>query len=206
MPILADLGALAEEIRHGILQDHEISYEGPLDEETWSEESILDGTSFTLAVYRKAFNIRQRLNNWRPTAATNIAFSASRNLLFHAHSYRAAALLYLHRLLSPPGSSNACDEVALGMAHEVLLHLSAMTDQLKTALWPVLIAATELTDDGDRELVLGVFEKIKKQRGTITATRTMNFCVERVWSARDNGEAWNWMDLVEHYPGECLPI
>ena len=86
------------------------------------------------------------------------------------------------------------------------MHLSAMTDQLKTSLWPVLIAGTELTEEGDRKIVLGMFDEIVRQRKTVTSRRTRDFCVQRVWAARDAGLPWNWMDLVEIFPGECLPI
>lgn len=174
--------------------------------EVWSEEAIMLSTNPTLAIYQKVLSLRQRLTNWRPVPSPSLSFTSSRNLLFHAHSHRAAALLYLHRLLEPPGSSEAADQVALGMAHEVLMHLSAMTDQLKTALWPVLIAGTELTEEGDREVVRGMFDQIVGQRKTVTARRTREFCVERVWGSRDRGEGWNWMDLVGVWPGECLPI
>ncbi|KAH6712285.1 fungal-specific transcription factor domain-containing protein [Leptodontidium sp. MPI-SDFR-AT-0119] len=212
MPILADLGALAEEMRGGTPTPSDganVNRNGSgnhFSDEVWSEEAIMITTNPTLAIYQKVLDIKQRLNQWRPVAAQNVSFQASRNLLFHAHSHRAAALLYLHRLLEPPGSSEAADQVALGMAHEVLMHLSAMTDQLKTSLWPVLIAGTELTEEGDRAIVMGMFDEIVRQRKTVTSRRTREFCVQRVWAARDSGLAWNWMDLVELYPGECLPI
>ena len=88
----------------------------------------------------------------------------------------------------------------------MLMHLSAMTDQLKTALWPVLIAGCEVREEEDRRAVVGMFEEIWRQRRTVTARRTGAFCVRRVWGARDGGEGWNWMDLVYQFPGECLPI
>jgi len=210
MPILADLGALAEEMRGGTPtpsgSDGANRNGSHFGDEVWSEEAIMITTNPTLAIYQKVLDIRQRLNQWRPIAAQNISFQASRNLLFHAHAHRAAALLYLHRLLEPPGSSDAADQAALGMAHEVMMHLSAMTDQLKTSLWPVLIAGTELTEEGDRKIVLGMFDEIVRQRKTVTSRRTRDFCVQRVWAARDAGLPWNWMDLVEIFPGECLPI
>ncbi|KAH7348588.1 fungal-specific transcription factor domain-containing protein [Rhexocercosporidium sp. MPI-PUGE-AT-0058] len=210
MPILADLEALAEEMRGGTLTPSEgVSRNGnrhQFGDNIWSEEAIMITTNPTIAIYQKVLGIRQRLNQWRPVAAQNVSFQASRNLLLHAHSHRAAALLYLDRLLEPPGSSEAANQVALGMAQEVLMHLSAMTDQLKTSLWPVLIAGTELTEEEDRTIVMGMFEEIIRQRKTVTARRSRDFCVQRVWRARDLGLAWNWMDLVEIYPGECLPI
>ncbi|KAH7412903.1 fungal-specific transcription factor domain-containing protein [Cadophora sp. MPI-SDFR-AT-0126] len=211
MPILADLGALAEEMRGGTptpfsASDGANRNGSHVGDEVWSEEAIMITTNPTLAIYQKVLDIRQRLHQWRPVAAQNVPFQASRNLLFHAHAHRAAALLYLHRLLEPPGSSEAADQVALGMAHEVMMHLSAMKDQLKTSLWPVLIAGTELTEEGDRGVVLGMFDEIVRQRKTVTARRTRDFCVQRVWAARDAGLVWNWMDLVEIFPGECLPI
>ncbi|KAK0121879.1 hypothetical protein ONS95_010159 [Cadophora gregata] len=210
MPILAELGALAGEMRCGTPTpsggDGTDSNASHFGDEVWSEEAIFITTNPTLAISQKVLDIRQRLNQWRPIASQNFSFQASRNLLFHAHSHRAAALLYLHRLLEPPGSSEAADQVALGMAHEVLMHLSAMTDQLKTSLWPVLIAGTELTEEQDRSIVLGMFDEIVRQRKTVTSRRTRDFCVQRVWAARDAGLAWSWMDLVELYPGECLPI
>lgn len=81
-----------------------------------------------------------------------------------------------------------------------------MTGQLKTALWPVTIAGTELTGEEDRALVLGFFDEIYRQRRTVTALRTKAFVEDRVWKARDEGKEWGWMDLVTRYPGECLPI
>jgi hypothetical protein len=208
MPILADLGALASEIRSAVPQTPSVA--SPFGDEIWDENTLMLGSSasisFDINIFQKSLDIKDRLNSWRPTTAENISFQSSRNLLLHAHSHKAAALLYLYRLLEPPGSSEAADATALSMAHEVLMHLSAMTDQLKTALWPVLIAGCELQEAGDRAFVIKLFDEIYRQRKTVTALRTRQFCIERVWGARDRGEEWNWMDLVAQFPGECLPI
>ena len=172
----------------------------------WAEEAITPSVDRKFATYKKAFSLRERLTNWRPVPSPSLSFASSRNLLFHAHSYRAAALLYLHRLLEPPGITETADQKALEMAYEVLMHLSAMTDQLKTALWPVLIAGTEVMEEEDRRVVRGMFDVIIGHRKTVSARRTKEFCVNRVWKARDKRVGWNWMDLVEIWPGECLPI
>ncbi|KAE8454205.1 hypothetical protein EG329_005130 [Mollisiaceae sp. DMI_Dod_QoI] len=203
MPILADLGALAEEIRGPNSQMTSCISQN---EDTWSEAAFVLNTMDNSSILQKAMDIRARLNSWRPVAAPNFSFQSSRNLLLHAHAHKAAALLYLHRLLEPPGSSEQADQIALSMAHEVLLHLSAMTDQLKTALWPAFLAGTELVAEEDRNTVMQMFDEIYRQRKTITSLRTRNFCVHRVWAARDSGFHYLWMDLVHRFPGECLPI
>ncbi|CZR69324.1 uncharacterized protein PAC_19224 [Phialocephala subalpina] len=203
MPILSDLGALAEEIR-GI--NSQMAAFICQNEEAWSEDALMLGTMESPGIFQKAMDIRARLNQWRPVAAPNVSFQSSRNLLFHAHAHKTAATLYLHRLLEPPGTSNEADRTALSMAHEVLMHLSAMTDQLKTALWPAFIAGTELIDEDDRNFIVQMFDEIHRQRKTVTSLRTRNFCLDRVWSARDVGLPWYWMDLAQQFPGECLPI
>lgn len=203
MPILSELGALAEEIR-GV--NSQIASFLNQNEEIWSENALMLGTMESPSIFQKAMDIRVRLNQWRPVAAPNVSFQSSRNLLFHAYAHKAAAFLYLHRLLEPPGTSDEADQMALSMAHEVLMHLSAMTDQLKTALWPVFIAGTELMDEEDRNFVVQMFDEIHRQRKTVTSLRSRTFCVNRVWCARDSGLPWYWMDLVQQFPGECLPI
>ncbi|KUJ19344.1 uncharacterized protein LY89DRAFT_488809 [Mollisia scopiformis] len=203
MPILADLGSLAEEIRGANSPTTPFICQ---DEDMWTENALVFGYSQNQSIYQKAMDIRTQLDQWRPVTAQNVSFHSSKNLLFHAHAHKAAAILYLHRLLEPPGSSEEADRTALSLAHEVLMHLSAMTGQLKTALWPALIAGTELVNEDDRNLITRMFDDIHQQRRTITSLRTKIFCVNRVWTARDLGLHWSWMDLVHQYPGECLPI
>ncbi|KGQ01914.1 hypothetical protein PAAG_11304 [Paracoccidioides lutzii Pb01] len=51
-----------------------------------------------------------------------------------AYTCRSAALLYLHRLLYPPGNSVEADSTAFGMACEVMAHLAAPAKELKLSL------------------------------------------------------------------------
>jgi hypothetical protein len=76
-----------------------------------------------------------------------------RGLPLHARSFHAAALLCLHRLIHPPGSSRAAGDLAIRPAHDVLMPVSGNAE-LKTSLCPVFIAATELLDDEDRSIAI----------------------------------------------------
>lgn len=205
MPLLAELAELAQDIRSQACvplhqsSDYEYTVEG---EDNNNPPDFGHSTS----LYQRHTELRHKIEQWSPRLAKNVSFNSTGNMLFHAHAHKAAALLYLYRLLCPPGISDEADHVALGMAHEVLMYLSTMSDQLKTALWPILVAATELMCDEDRKTAVHVFEDIHRQRKTITSLRTKNFCVERVWRARDEGSGWNWLDLASQHAGECLPI
>lgn len=181
MPILADLGALAEEIRGATSPSAPFICQ---DDDLWNEDALMTGSMHNGSTLQKAMEIRTRLDQWRPVTASNVSFQSSKNLLFHAYAHKSAALLYLHRLLEPPGSSEEADRTAISMAHEVLMHLSAMTGQLKTALWPALIAGTELVNEDDRNLVSHMFDEIYRQRRTITSVRTKMFCIDRVWAGK----------------------
>lgn len=112
-----------------------------------------------------------------------------------------------------------CDGEATAKAHEVLLvaagpggaaaAAAAATDgndEVKMLLWPVFLAACEMSAEEDRQTVLDILDAIMAQRRTVTAQRTKSFVLNRVWPARDEGRVWNWMVLAEEYPGECLPI
>ena len=143
---------------------------------------------------------------WHPNSISGVSFGSSRKFLAQAYAYRSAALLYLYRLFHPPQTSPEADQVALAMAHDVLLYTCGPREELRMLLWPVFIAACETLGEEDRLTVLDVFDAICEYRKTATALRTKRFCIDRVWKARDSGMEWDWMRLVESYPGECLPI
>lgn len=108
---------------------------------------------------------------------------------------------------SASASAAAADGEATARAHEVLMATSVVNgDELKMLLWPVFLAACEMSVDEDRQAVLDIFDAILAQRRTVTAQRTKMFVVNRVWAARDEGREWNWMVLAKQFPGECLPI
>lgn len=171
-----------------------------------------------LASYgQKAEDLRLRIEAWKPSIAHGLSFRNSRRYLSQASCYRAGALLYLYRLLHPPhpydpfpptsAATNPIDGEATAKAHEVLMSTTGPdSDEVKMLLWPVFLAACEMSAEEDRQLVLDVLDAIMAQRRTVTAQRTKSFVLNRVWPARDEGREWNWMVLAQQYPGECLPI
>ncbi|KAM0334519.1 hypothetical protein ACHAQA_001548 [Verticillium albo-atrum] len=163
----------------------------------------------------RASSLRHRLTAWSPPITDTLPFLTTRKFRAQAASYRAAALLYLHRLLHPPGPSSrdpeadtdARDAEALHKAHDVLLYASGPpAAETKLLLWPVFLAACEMRGDEDRGAVREVLAAIAAHRRTVTVERTRRFVEGRVWRARDAGEEWNWMVLAQRWPGECLPI
>ncbi|KAF3765213.1 hypothetical protein M406DRAFT_70291 [Cryphonectria parasitica EP155] len=183
---------------------------------------------------QRAEDLRRRIELWKPTLAHGLSFRRSRRFLSQAACYRAGALLYLFRLLNPPhpynnnstnintnnneppppppssfSSSSIVDEEATAKAHEILMSTVAAAhspDEVKMLLWPVFLAACELSKEEDRQAVLDVFDAIMSQRKTATVQRSRAFILNRVWPARDEGREWNWMVLAQQYPSECLPI
>ncbi|ROV90087.1 hypothetical protein VMCG_09754 [Cytospora schulzeri] len=181
---------------------------------------------------QRAEDLRMRIELWKPRLPHGLTLRQSRRFLSQASCYRSGALLYLFRLLRPPSTpsssttspigaeaspppcqrSDSCstsdaDGEATAKAHEVLMAMSVVNgDELKMLLWPVFLAACEMSVEEDRQTVLDLFEAILAQRRTVTAQRTKMFVVNRVWTARDEGRDWNWMVLAREFPGECLPI
>lgn len=174
---------------------------------------------------RRADDLRVRIELWKPSLPHGMSFRQSRRYLSQASCYRSGALLYLFRVLNPPGaapSSMSCarsgadagppaaaesDGEATAMAHDVLMATnSADGDDLKMLLWPVFFAACEMSVPEDRRMVLGMFDEILARRRTVTAQRIKEFVLNRVWATRDEGREWNWAVLARQFPGECLPI
>lgn len=197
MPLLEEICALAEDIRRGNLGMKQRTYEDLSGESPFSSAQI---------GFERAQDLSARVTAWRPVPNRAVSSQASKSCLSQAYAWRSAALLYLYRLLNPPGSSPEADMVALGMACEVLAHLSAPPDELKGSLWPTFIAACELEGDDDRATAIDIFDGIYRSRKTATCLHTKRFTLDRVWKARDAGDDWNWMNLVQKYPGECIPI
>lgn len=162
----------------------------------------------------RAEDLRARIELWKPTLPHGLSFRKSRRFLSQAACYRAGALLYLFRLLNPPrcgsnSSPSIMDEEATARAHEVLMSTNIAAenpDEVKMLLWPVFLAACEMSAEEDRQMVLDVLDTILSQRKTATVQKIKSFVLNRVWPARDRGEAWNWMVLAHKHPGECLPI
>ncbi|KAL2204671.1 hypothetical protein CC79DRAFT_1370483 [Sarocladium strictum] len=97
MPLLEELCALAEELRHQILQPYFFQDSlgltvGPLDQEIpWD----------------KVESLRQRLQSWQPPTVKTGSFKTTRKFHVQAACYRAGALLYLHRLVHRPSMPSA---------------------------------------------------------------------------------------------------
>ncbi|KAK2030016.1 hypothetical protein LX32DRAFT_717503 [Colletotrichum zoysiae] len=201
MPLLEELCALAEEVR-----DRSSRKSSPEDKSYVSAgtDNWLDSWHSDLTL--RAESIRKRLDSWKPTISDKFSFRSSRKFRAQAASYRAGALLYLHRLFQPPCSSLEADSEALSKAHEVMLYTSGPATESKMLLWPVFMAACEMSDADDRAAAVEAFDAISSHRKTVTVERTKKFVKERVWKARDEGRSWNWMILAAVFPGECLPI
>lgn len=198
MPILADLSALAEDIK----QEWAGNAIAPPSSTASSAESTLVCLPSDYSIQQRATDLRNRIKEWGPLSNPQFSFQSSKIFLFHARSFQAAALLYLYRLQNPPGSSNLADDTGISMAHDVLMYISGTPAELKLSLWPVFISATELVSEEDRNTALQTFDMIHAKRGTVTSKRTRDFTIERVWKARDAGINWNWMVLANQYPGE----
>lgn len=163
---------------------------------------------------RRADDLRTRIELWRPSLPHGLSFRKSRRFLSQAACYRAGALLYLFRLLNPPslgGNSPPCmvDEEATARAHEVLMSTNVAADnpdEVKMLLWPVFLAACEMSAEEDRQMVLDILDTILAQRKTATVQKIKSFVLNRVWPARDQAEEWTWWILAQEFPGECLPI
>ncbi|KAL0944718.1 uncharacterized protein CTRU02_202605 [Colletotrichum truncatum] len=214
MPLLEELCILAEEVRDQILQPacSNTLMDGGVHVEAADDSSpssicvggwINDGYS---DLSLRAESLRIRLESWRPVISDNVSFRTSRKFRAQAACYRAGALLYLHRLFHIPNSSVETDKEALSKAHDVMLYTSGPPAETKMLLWPVFLAACEMSDIEDRAAVLEVFGSMGAQRKTVTVERTQKFVEQRVWKARDEGQDWNWMTLAQTYPEECLPI
>ena len=210
MPMLEELTLLAAEVGQRRFAWQVLNSVPGNDEEEEKEE---DGKAIPLPILlgedvcRRASDLELRIQAWQPTCHSHsISVRRWKVCLLQAYSYRSAALLYLYRLLHPAGSSASVDHIALGSACEILAHLSAPPEELRMSTWPTFIAACELPTRADREMATAVFDGVYRVRNTSTTLRTKDFCVRRVWYARDRGTNWDWMSLVQQYPGECIPI
>lgn len=195
MPLMEELCALAEDVRrNGRSPSRAIAY-GPE-----------DVVSTLASLPQKVKSLRSRIQSWRWLFGHGVSATSSGRLLAHAYAYRAAALLMLHRLVYPAGSSVDGDREAFEMACEVMVHLKGPPEDLRLSTWPALIAGCELESEEDRAVIVDVFLGIFRERKTGTSLQTLNFVTERVWRARDAGDDWDWMTLSQTYPGECIPI
>ncbi len=197
MPLLEELCALAEDIRPNSGTSRAVPVIASRSGDT---NSIL---------IEKINNLRSRIRSWQWVSGPGdvvVSPGSSGRLVEHACAYRAAALLVLHRLMHPAGSSAGCDREAFEMACEVMAHLKGPPENLRLSTWPALIASCELKNAGDRAVAMEVFSGIYRARKTGTSLQTKKFVLERVWKARDAGDDWDWMTLSQKYPGECIPI
>ncbi|KAL2421591.1 hypothetical protein ABEF95_006818 [Exophiala dermatitidis] len=197
MPLLAELSAFAGEVRRSLNET--------------VDEGILNtacSTPFQHSpdVLNRAALLKSKIELWHPTVDTKLSFNSLRRFLLHANAYRAASLLYLHRILNPAGTSPPADETAVAMAYEVMVHTPAMEEDIRMSLWPVFLASCEVYNECDRITATKMLSAVCKGRKTITAMRTNSFVVNRVWAARDNGGDWDWMRLAQRYTQELLPI
>lgn len=197
MPLLEELCALAEDIRQNTGAGRVITY--------ISEDTTI---SILPSIPQKIDNLRSRIQSWRWVCShgDSLSVGSSVRLIAHAYAYRAAALLMLHRLIYPAGSSVESDLDAFEMACEVMVHLKAPPEDLRLSTWPALIASCELKSEEDRAVAIDIFRGIYLVRKTGTSLQTKRFVTQRVWKARDAGDDWDWMTLSQRYPGECIPI
>lgn len=195
MPLLEELCGLAEDAAqqndHPVLTD----LDGSLG---------MDGAQTKLE--SRAEDLRTRLSLWRPPFIPTFSGPSSRKFLLHAAMYRTGALLYLHRLLHPHGSSPSHDKEACLIAYDVFAQLSPEARDNRLALFPIFLAACEFQKDEDRRMAEECSEAMYKSRNTYSTWVTGRFVKERVWRARDAGEDWGWMELVRRWGGECVPI
>lgn len=154
----------------------------------------------------RAREIKRMICEWRPLGTCSSLVTCTQKLLVHARTYISGSLLYLHRLLSPAGTSLEADEAALHMARQILLHVQGPPEDLRTCLFPIFLAACELRSPSDRAVARHLMDEIYASRATSTALLTKRFVEQRVWAAMDGGEAWDWASLVDRYPRECIPI
>jgi len=193
MPILEELCELAEDTRLGLRREN-------------GDEQEEDGVLMNILRHEQAMDLQLRIEKWQPVVTDNIPATSRPALLAHATALRLAALLYLHRILYPAGYSLLCDQQACEMGRKVLSTLGIVPENLKTMLWPALVAACEMWQVEDRAVALDVFDGIYTSRATATALAVKAFCVERVWQSRDTGQDWDWMKLIYRHPGECTPV
>ena len=190
MPTLEELCILAKEFRQ---------YRGGSMTITW------DDTENDL--YLRADEIAFRVQTWHPLGKVeSLSARTLKVFLLQAYALQAAALLYIHRLKYPAGISEEADRIALAKACEILAHLSAPPEELRMSTLPAFVAACEMSTENDRATAISIFDGIYLSRKTATTLRTKEFCIRRVWHARDCGMDWNWMNLVQQYPWECVPI
>ncbi|TVY82286.1 hypothetical protein LSUE1_G001912 [Lachnellula suecica] len=110
MPILACLSTLAGDVRERSKKRSrsvsQIDLEpGPNDADTLPE------------LLKRAENIQMSLAIWHPNAARTSSFHSSKDLLLHAYAYKAAALLYLHRIVNPAGISKDADKASASIVY-----------------------------------------------------------------------------------------
>jgi len=199
MPLLSELCALAEDL--GATSPSDDCTDGTVPDSPFPKPF-----HDPINIFNRANHLRSELHLWHPTIDPTLSFQSSRKFLMHANAYRSCSLLYLYRLLQPPGSSEEADQTALIMAYEVMAHTSTCDDDLKMSLWPIFLASCEVSSEADRVTAAQMLGSICNARKTATATRTKSFVVNRVWSARDSGLDWNWMILCLQHPDELLPI
>ncbi len=195
MPLLAELSALAEDVK--ALES--VTSCSQVDPGSMPPFELTD-------LLERAARLKSDLESWHPTLDPTLSFQSSRKFIMHATAYRSASLLYLYLLFHPPGSSIQADETALVMAYEVMVHTTSHCEDLKMSLWPIFLATCEAASEADRLTAVQLLDSTCSSRRTATAMRTKSFIINRVWDARDLGLDWNWMSLSLRFPDELLPI
>ncbi|CAK7210058.1 hypothetical protein SBRCBS47491_000642 [Sporothrix bragantina] len=159
-------------------------------------------------------NLYCRISAWHPSMHKRPSFLDTRKYLCQAHAFRAAALLYLHRLCHPPGSCHDADSAAVNLAYDVLLFCydspgapDSLHADVRMLHWPLFVTGCEMKTDVDRQLVLDLLRQNHHQRGTYTPLKTIDFLVEHLWPVVDAGSGnVNWMDLVEQFSSDFAPL
>jgi transcription factor-like protein len=115
MPLLEELCTLAEEVQGQVLRRPSLEYTAsesaslPVDATTPDFDAWLNASPSPLKpsdFHTRADSLRHRLSTWRPIINDALPFRSSRKFRAQAASYRAGALLYLHRLQNPPRPSS----------------------------------------------------------------------------------------------------
>ncbi|KAF2792249.1 hypothetical protein K505DRAFT_376166 [Melanomma pulvis-pyrius CBS 109.77] len=202
MPLIEEVCVLAED-----LQQFHCTRRTSMDAQYLSMYDLVeDNVASPSLLQSRAASLRARISAWHPPLIPAFSGPASRKFLLHASMYRLGALLYLHRLLHPHGSSKHQDDQALIIAYDIFAHLSTEARDNRLALFPIFLATCEFEKEEDRSMGVQVFDEIYGSRNTFSTLVTKNFVLNRVWGARDEGRDWGWMGLVERWKGECVPI
>ena len=114
-----------------------------------------------------------------------------------AELYRVAALMYFHQSVTRKQFGSSEMQTLIELAFSTLSALDICTSP-----WPLFIIACEVVWDEQRVTILGILEKMQKER-RIGNVEIMRNIIEAVWKradilhANDTHIRVNWKDLVD---------